>query len=258
MLEKARVIGAPVSAGSFYEVADTVVDAARAGHGGHVCVANVHMVTTARSDPDLLDVMEHALVVTSDGMPLVWSLRRQGRRAERVAGPDLMIHLCARAAAENLPVYLYGGTEETMTALMRTLAARFPGLEVAGWETPPMLPQKPPFDADVAARIEASGARLVFVGLGCPKQEFWMAAHAPHISGVLLGVGAAFEFHAGITARAPRWMQKAGLEWLFRLASEPRRLWRRYLVTNSLFLWRLACDGLGFSAQRPPDAPGAA
>ncbi len=163
MVERARVIGVPVAAGNLDGVADVVLDAARAGRGGHVCIANVHMATEARRDPALLTVMEEALVVTSDGMPLVWELRRQGHDAERVAGADLTRRLCARAADEGLGIYLYGGDEATLATLSAALAARFPGLVIAGAEAPPMLPARPDFDPDAAARIDASGARLVLV-----------------------------------------------------------------------------------------------
>ncbi len=238
--ERARVIGAPVAACRFDSAVARIMAAAREGRGGYVCVANVHMATEARRAPALLEAMENALLCVSDGMPLVWSLRRQGYTAERVAGPDLMAELCARAAAEGLPIYLYGGDAETLARLKARLCARFPGLVVAGAEAPPRLPAHPGADGQAAARIRASGARLVFVALGCPKQELWMAANAPAIPAVLLGVGAAFGFLAGVRARAPRWMQRAGLEWLFRLISEPRRLWRRYLTTNSRYIADLA------------------
>ncbi len=250
MLERARVIGVPVAAGDLDSVAEAVLDAARAGRGGYVCIANVHMATEARRDPALLAVMENALLCASDGMPLVWELRRQGRAAGRVAGPDLMAALCARARDEGLPIYLYGGDGDTLARLRARLAARFPGLAVAGAEAPPLLPARPAADAEAAARIRASGARLVFVGLGCPKQEFWMAANAPGLPAVLLGVGAAFGFLAGTLERAPVWMQRAGLEWLYRLGCEPRRLWRRYLVTNGRYLADLARERLSRNA--PP------
>lgn len=242
MLARGRVIGAPVTAAAFADVVETIGSAAAQARGGYVCVANVHMATAARRDPEFRAIMERSLVVTSDGMPLVWSLRAQGLPAERVAGPDLMAALCERAAAARVPVYFYGGAPATLERMAAGFAARFPGLKIAGREAPPMLPGRPLFDADVCARIAASGARLVFVGLGCPKQEYWMAAQTPHLSAVLLGVGAAFEFHAGTLRRAPLSMQRLGLEWLFRLCSEPRRLWRRYLVTNTLFLGYLLRD----------------
>jgi len=250
MVERARVIGVPVAAGDLDGVAGVVLDAARAARGGYVCLANVHMATEARRDPGLLAAMESALLCASDGMPLVWELRRQGHGAARVAGPDLMAALCARARDETLPIYLYGGDEETLARLRQRLAARFPGLVVAGAEAPPLLPVRPGPDPETTARIRASGARLVFVGLGCPKQEFWMAANAPALPAVLLGVGAAFGFLAGTLDRAPSWMRRAGLEWLYRLGREPRRLWRRYLITNSRYLGDLARERLSRGA--PP------
>ena len=222
-LENGRVIGSPTTVGSFRQVADEVIRAAQEGSNGYVCAANVHMVTTARRDADLHAVMEGALLVTSDGMPLVWELRRQGYAAERVAGPDLTFYLCERAAAEGLPVYFYGSTPAVVGRLVQALEATFPDLVVAGYESPPAMLDRPALDMHASGRIAASGARLVFVGLGCPKQEFWMAAHAPWIPAVQLGVGAAFDFLAGAKPRAPLWMQQRGLEWLFRLASEPRR-----------------------------------
>jgi len=251
MVERARVIGVPVAAGDLDDVAEIVLDAARAGRGGYVCIANVHMATEARRDPALLTAMENALLCASDGMPLVWELRRRGHVAERVAGPDLMAALCARAAAEGLPISLYGGDEDTLARLRERLGARFPALVVADAEAPPPLPARPGPDPEATARIRASGARLVFVGLGCPKQEFWMAANARGLPAVLLGVGAAFGFLAGTLDRAPPWMQRAGLEWLYRLGREPRRLWRRYLITNSRYLGDLARERLSRGAPPP-------
>jgi N-acetylglucosaminyldiphosphoundecaprenol N-acetyl-beta-D-mannosaminyltransferase len=182
--------------------------------------------------------MEGAALVASDGMPLVWYLRRHGfEQAGQVRGPELMIRLCEAAAAEGLPVYFYGGDDELMAALRATLNARIPGLKIAGTEAAPMLARRPAVDDAAVQRIRASGAGLLFVGLGCPKQEFWMAAHRPHLDAVMVGVGQAFSIAAGLLPEAPSWMRRTGFEWLFRVASEPRRLWRRYLVTNSLFIY---------------------
>ncbi len=244
MLERGRVIGVPVSVGSLEAVADAIMAAVHAGRGGYMCVADAHMATVARRDPALAEIMERALVVSSDGMPLVWELRRQGYAAERVAGPDLMLRLCHRAAAEGLAIFLYGGEPALTETLIRALQSRFAELTFAGCEAPPRLPERPRFDADTAERIESSGARMVFVGLGCPKQEYWIAAHAPRLSAVLVGVGAAFEYNAGLARRAPPWMRDHGLEWLYRLARNPRRLWKRYLTTIPLFLWYLALSRL--------------
>ena len=196
-----------------------------------------HKLTTARRDADLRRLLDQAALVVSDGRPLVWSLRRQGfAAAEQVRGPDLTWRLCEAAAEGGLPVWFHGGDPALARALEARLRLRLPGLVVAGIEVPPMLPARPPADPHTAARIRRSGARLVFVGLGCPKQELWMQAQAPLLDSVLIGVGQAFGIVAGHVAEAPPWMQRSGLEWLFRLAREPRRLWRRYLVGNTTFL----------------------
>jgi N-acetylglucosaminyldiphosphoundecaprenol N-acetyl-beta-D-mannosaminyltransferase len=218
-------------------MSEGILAAVRAKTRGYVCVANAHMMVTARQRPELAQALRNALYVTSDGMPLVWTLRSKGWSAERVAGPDLTVRLCEEAAKAGVPVYFYGSGPETLRTLVEAVKGRFPGLRVAGAESPPRLDEKPAFDAAAAGKIADSGAGLVFVGLGCPKQELWMAAHSAEIPAVLVGVGAAFDFLAGSLRRAPLWMQKCGLEWLFRLLMEPRRLWKRYLVTNSLFLW---------------------
>lgn len=211
--------------------------------GGVVCVSNVDMVTRAVADSKLAGVMKQAFMVVTDGMPLVWVLRARGQPdAQRVYGPELMWQLCGAAAGAGLPVYLFGGSETELTALQRKLQAAIPTLCIAGAESPPMLPADPPFDAAVVARINTSGARLVFVGLGCPKQEYWMGNHAAQLHAVSVGVGLAFAQIAGLKRAAPQWMSRSGLEWLFRLGQEPRRLWRRYLVGNSKFMWLLLRD----------------
>lgn len=250
-LERGRVIGLPVMAGGMSLVTDEIVRLARDGTPGSVCVANVHMVTTARSDPALRDVLETASIVVSDGMPLVWALRGQGfEQAEQVRGPDLFSRVCAAAADAGLPVYFYGGDAPLVARLTARLKERFPGLRIAGAEAPPMLPARPGVDPATVRRIRDSGARIVFAGLGCPKQEFWMAAHRPQLDAVLIGVGQAFAITAGELGEAPAWMRRRGLEWLYRVYREPRRLWRRYLVTNSLFLAFLLKDRLATLLRR--------
>ena len=233
-----KVLAADIAVSNMDEVTDLIILTAAAAFPSYVCISNVHMVVMAKNDERLKAAMTGSMLNTSDGMPLVWELKRQGfGEAERVSGPDLMMELCDRAQTEQLPVYFYGGFPDGVSTIRRRLVDRFPNLVVAGIESPPMLPAKPGLDTEVAARITDSGARIVFVGLGCPKQELWMHAYSPHIPAVLIGVGAAFDFLAGTVKRAPFWMQKAGLEWFYRLCSEPRRLWKRYLVTNSLFVW---------------------
>lgn len=238
LLSRGLVIGMPVTIGSVHSVASHLLAKVRDGASGYVCVANVHMLVTARRAKHLASVLRGAEVVTSDGMPLVWTLKRQGHReAERVAGPDLVPQICELSALEQVPVYFYGGTSETLEAMRERLVQRFPGVRIVGMEAPPMLPEQPEVDDELVQRLRSSGARLIFVGLGCPKQEYWMAAYSPHVSAIMLGVGAAFDFLAGSKSRAPSWMQRTGLEWLFRLLCEPRRLWRRYAMTNGLFVY---------------------
>jgi N-acetylglucosaminyldiphosphoundecaprenol N-acetyl-beta-D-mannosaminyltransferase len=234
--EWGQVIGLPVTVGTTTTACQEILRLARRGEGGQVCVANVHMLVEARRDGALREVLERAALVVSDGTPLVWQLRRLGfTHAQQVRGPDLLTGLCEAAAAEGLPVYFYGGDEALMAALVTALERRLPALRIAGAQAAPMLPRQPAKDGATIERIRRSGARLVFVGLGCPKQEFWMHAHRAHLDAVLLGVGQAFGIAAGSVREAPAWMRGSGLEWLFRLACEPRRLWRRYLVTNTLF-----------------------
>jgi N-acetylglucosaminyldiphosphoundecaprenol N-acetyl-beta-D-mannosaminyltransferase len=216
---------------------------ARARESRMVVAANVHVVTTASSDPDYQRVIDQSDMTVPDGVPLVWCLRRQGfPDQQRLFGPTLMQEWCAHAAREGLPIYLYGSTQATLDALVPRLQAAHPGLQVAGAVSPPFRPLTDAEDAAAVEAIEASGAAVVFVGLGAPKQERWMAEHRGRVPAVLIGVGAAFDYHAGNLRRAPTWMQRAGLEWLFRLVQEPRRLWRRYLVTNTLFCVRVACQ----------------
>ena len=208
--------------------------------GSEMCIrdrANVHVVVTASTEPDFGAVVAAADMAAPDGAPIAWMLRRLGHTdQEQVPGPDLTWALLGRCEAENLPVYFFGSSRETLGLLAERIVVAFPNLNVVGFEAPPFRPITAEEDAESVERINSSGAGLVFVGLGCPKQEHWMLAHRGRINAVMLGVGAAFDFHAGTVSRAPVWMRDNGLEWLHRLASEPRRLWKRYLVTNTLFV----------------------
>jgi N-acetylglucosaminyldiphosphoundecaprenol N-acetyl-beta-D-mannosaminyltransferase len=181
-------------------------------------------------------MVNEADLVTPDGMPLVWALKRLGvSDASRVYGPELMPHVLERAARENVPIGLYGGTSESLETLAQVLKARFPSVQIACQIAPPFRPLTPEEDEAVTQEIIASGARILFVGIGCPKQEKWMVAHRERIPAVMLGVGAAFDFHTGRVRQAPRWIRGAGLEWAFRLMMEPRRLWKRYAKHNPRF-----------------------
>jgi len=215
----------------------SVVSWTQRAESRYVCFANVHMTMETVDHPTFREVVNGADLVAPDGMPLVWALRRLGaREATRVYGPDFVPALCERAAARGVPVGFYGGRPEVLERLVRNLKDRYAGLAVGFAESPPFRALTAAEDADLVRRVRVSGVRILFVGLGCPKQEKWMVAHKGTIPAVMLGVGAAFDFLAGVKPQAPPWMRRAGLEWLFRLATEPRRLWRRYLRHNPRFV----------------------
>lgn len=230
------VFGLPVDAMPLRAAARRALEWALRGESRTVCAANAHMVVEARRDPALRAAVADADLATADGWPVARVMQRFGGVAQRRAsGPDLTRLLFAGAARLGIPVGFYGATEETLAALQAAALSKHPKLKIVFAHAPPFRPLTAEESAADAARINASGARLLFVGLGCPKQELWMAANRGQVNAVLLGVGAAFDFLAGKKSRAPGWMRSLGLEWLHRLLSEPGRLWRRYLV-----------DGLGF------------
>lgn len=233
------MLGTRVDATSYEQATRRILEWAREG-GRYVCAANVHVVMEAHDDPSFQAAVNGASLVTPDGMPLVWALRLLGvPRQARVYGPTLMLRVCAAAAEQGVPVGFYGGRPEHLAPLVDRLGRRFSRLRIAYAEAPPFRPLSPEEDGAASRAISNSGARVLFVGLGCPAQERWMAAHQS-LPAVLLGVGAAFDFHSGRLRQAPPLLQRAGLEWAFRLATEPRRLWRRYLFHNPRYLALLA------------------
>jgi N-acetylglucosaminyldiphosphoundecaprenol N-acetyl-beta-D-mannosaminyltransferase len=206
---------------------------------GYLTAAAVNLVMSAHEEPRTMSAVLDATLAVPDGMPLVWALRALGHaRATRVYGPDLMLGFCARAAAAGTPMYLYGGRDEAALGLLTArLCERFPGLRIAGGFSPPFRELTPEEERRVVSDIDTSGAKVVWVGIGQPKQERWMHHMRPRLQAPLLvGVGAAFDFHAGLVPQAPHWMQRSGLEWSYRLAREPRRLWRRYARYNPAFM----------------------
>lgn len=242
----ATVLGSHIDAVEWNECLDRIVQWAFSRESRYVCMCNVHVAVTARREPGFRRIVNQADLATPDGAPIAWCLRRLGFPSQqRINGPDLMWRCCARAAQEGLSVFLYGSSQEILEPLSARLAREFPGLRLAGYYSPPFRDLTAEEDAHAVRLIENSGAHIVFVALGCPKQEAWMAGHRDRIRAVMIGVGAAFPYHAGVLPRAPHWMQEAGLEWLHRLLSEPRRLWRRYLVTNTLFCTYLIGEFLG-------------
>jgi N-acetylglucosaminyldiphosphoundecaprenol N-acetyl-beta-D-mannosaminyltransferase len=204
----------------------------------YVCVTGVHGVMESQRDPELLAIHNASGLTTPDGMPLVWAGRRAGMaHMRRVYGPDLMLAVCELAADRGWSCFFYGAADGVPELLAERLTERFPGLKVAGAMSPPFRPLTPEEDAAVVERINAASPDILWVGLSTPKQERWMAAHLGRLRvPVMVGVGAAFDMHAGRLPQAPGWMQASGLEWLYRLYREPRRLWRRYLRNNPRFV----------------------
>ena len=236
-IDRIDVGGINVSAASLDEAADWVAAAVAARARTYVCVRDAHGIIAARHNPALREAHNAAGMVTPDGMPIVWTLRALGaRNVTRVYGPDLMLAVSDRMRATGARHYYFGGAPGLAETLAAKLSDRFPGLAVAGTFSPPFREQTDAELADACSAIDATGADIVWVGLSTPKQELWMARARPHLAApVLIGVGAAFDFHAGTKRQAPLWMQRNGLEWLFRVASEPKRLGRRYLKTVPLF-----------------------
>ncbi|WP_273846993.1 WecB/TagA/CpsF family glycosyltransferase [Rubrobacter calidifluminis] len=245
-LASRSVIGMRVDAASCDETTRQTSIWAREGHSSYVCVANVHMAMEAFDSASFRRIVNDADLVVPDGRPLVWALRWLGvRGAPQARGADLLVYLVENAARAGIPVGFYGGTPESLEALVRVLGERFPGLEVACAISPPFRELTEQEDEAYVRQIRASGARILFVGLGCPKQEMWMARHRGSIPAVMVGVGAAFDFCSGRIRQAPGLLQKAGLEWAYRLSREPRRLWKRYLKHNPRFAAMLALQILG-------------
>ena len=236
-LDSRYIVGMRVDGTSYDDAARRVIEWAKAGESRYVCVASVNNVMHTRDDEAYRQVMNDADLVTPDGMPLVWGLRSLGvDHATRVYGPSLTPKVCELASREGIPVGFYGGTPEVLDRLQANLLRAYPELNIVYSWPPPFRELSEEEDEEVTRAIDASGARIVFVGLGTPKQEQWMVRRRGSLDAVMLGVGAAFDFIAGHKKQAPRWMQDRGLEWLFRLVSEPKRLWKRYLYSNPRFV----------------------
>jgi N-acetylglucosaminyldiphosphoundecaprenol N-acetyl-beta-D-mannosaminyltransferase len=232
------ILGVPVSRITMDDALATIEGWLQAGESHYVCACDVHSLMRARNDPEHLEALKGAGMITPDGQPVVWTARSRGiPDIERVCGPDLLPLLCHQSVAREWKHYFYGGAEGVALALAGQLQTEHPGLNVAGIESPPYRPLSEAEQDAVLNRIRASGAQVLWVGLGCPKQEKWMWAHRDKLPGVvMLGVGAAFDFHIKRIERAPLWMRRNGLEWLHRLFAEPQRLWRRYLILAPQFV----------------------
>jgi len=245
-LESVHILGMRVDKTSYAHASGLICNWAAAGSSRYVCIATVNNVMESFDSPEFLRVMNESDLVTPDGMPLVWGLNLLGRKdATRVYGPDLTPKVLAEAERLRIPVGFYGGSASTLARLRQVVSEQFPGLEIAYAYSPPFRALSSEEDEAVVNSIKASGAKILFVGLNTPKQDFWMAAHRGRVASVMVGVGAAFDFLAGSKPQAPRWMMRIGLEWLFRLATEPKRLWKRYLKHNPRFVALFGMQLLG-------------
>jgi len=248
-IDRVNLLGVGVSAIDMAQALETIERWLVGREQHYVCISGVHGIMESQRDEALRRIHNRAGLVTPDGMPLVWLSRLHGLcHVERVYGPDLMLACCERSVARGYRHFFYGGGEGVALRLADRLRQRYPGLRVAGTYTPPFRPLGAAEDQEIVREINSADPDIVWVGLSTPKQERWMAAHVGRLSApVLIGVGAAFDFHAGLKKQAPRWMQRSGLEWLFRLGTEPRRLWRRYLRNNPAFIWCVLLQAVGIA-----------
>jgi N-acetylglucosaminyldiphosphoundecaprenol N-acetyl-beta-D-mannosaminyltransferase len=245
LADTVSILGVNVAAVAFESTVERLLEAITRRERVRVHFCTVHTVIEATHDERLRSRLNAAELVAPDGMPLVWVARARGHRMERVCGPDLMPALLDRGRTIGARHFLYGGAPGVADRLAARMTARYPGLQIVGTYSPPFRPLTEEEDDDVVRMLEDSGADCIWVGLGSPRQEHWVAEHRGRLSApLLLAVGAAFDFHAGTKRRAPRLMQRTGTEWLFRLASEPRRLVGRYVKTNTMFVWLLAVDAV--------------
>ncbi len=237
---RANVLGVGISALNLDSAVKVMLSALNQRVKGYVCVSGVHGVSEAQTDPTLRRILNEAFLNTPDGMPMVWMGRLQGFKGiDRVYGPDLMLRLCESSVAHGFKHFFYGGGAGVAEELKTRLGQRFPGLNIVGTFSPPFRPLTTEEESELKALVAGLKPDIFWVGLSTPKQEKFMAEHWKSLETTMfVGVGAAFDFHAGRVRQAPRWMQRSGLEWLFRLACEPRRLWKRYLKNNPLFVVR--------------------
>ncbi|MCR4891910.1 MAG: WecB/TagA/CpsF family glycosyltransferase [Lachnospiraceae bacterium] len=236
--KRAYILGIPYVVSDISKAARYLLRHRKDLSGQYVCFSNAHTAVTGWEDPAYRTVQKEAALVFPDGNSIAVEMRARGyRRAERIAGPDFMTMLFSLGLKERVSHYFYGSSEETLEALRKSLSRTYPGIRIAGTYSPPFREISEEEDREHVERINKARPDFVWIGLGAPKQEKWMAAHKDRIKGVMLGVGAGFDFHSGKVKRAAPWIQKLGLEWLQRLMLDPKRLLKRYLVTNTKFIW---------------------
>lgn len=242
---KYDVLGVPVSVTAPMRAAKSIEHWAKDGTGRFVCVRDVASLMAMRGDPKFSQLHREAAMVTPDGMPLAVIGKLRGLPVERTCGADLMDLVLSRSPQTGLKHYFYGGKSGTAERLAQIFSAKYPGIRIVGYESPPFRPLSEEEDKAITARIAASGADVVWIGISSPKQDVWMRDHYKRLPQTLIGVGAAFDYHSDAVRRAPKWMQKSGLEWLHRLLSEPKRLWRRYLILAPRFVFLAALELFG-------------
>ncbi|CAN5306875.1 WecB/TagA/CpsF family glycosyltransferase [soil metagenome] len=244
--ERVRVVSLFPDVIKHESVIEKIAELVREKTGGYVCFSTVHMVMESYDDAEFAKKVNSADLIVTDGMPIVWMQKLQGKKtATRLRGNDAMILLCEYAAENNLSIGFYGGNQEVINAIRESSEREFPKLKIVYAFSPPFRPLTQAEDAKITAEINAANPDILFIGLGCPKQENWMAAHKDKLTAVMFGVGAAFDFYIGNIKESPKWLGKLGLEWLFRLIQEPKRLWRRYLILNPRFMWLATMQLLG-------------
>jgi N-acetylglucosaminyldiphosphoundecaprenol N-acetyl-beta-D-mannosaminyltransferase len=245
-----EVLGIPVAITDLDAAAARILDWKSDRRGRAVGVRDVASLMAMLQEPKLMQVARRTAMNVPDGMPLVWIGRRRGQPVRRVCGPDLMEKVLMDSPASGLKHFFYGGKEGVAGQLAEVFRNRAPGIQIVGTYCPPFRPLTRQEDAEVVAKIRASGADVVWVGVSSPKQDIWMDEHLAELDVTMIGVGAAFDFHSGAVKRAPKWMQNAGLEWAHRLASEPRRLWRRYLILVPKFVLAVCAEEVGRLVRR--------
>lgn len=238
--ERKRILSLELSTYSYQGSLRKIMDWAKEKRSAYVCFSNVHMTIEAWDDKNFANQVNSADLVCADGMPLVEAIKKVYKKSvERVAGMDMMPSVLEKAEAEHQSVYFYGSTDEMLEKIVLEAKRKYPNLPIAGKLSPPFRALSKAEESKIISDINASGASIVFVALGCPKQEKWMAKHSPQINAVLLGVGGAFPVFAGVQDRAPTWMRNFSLEWMYRLYQDPKRLFKRYFYTNSKFIFLL-------------------
>jgi N-acetylglucosaminyldiphosphoundecaprenol N-acetyl-beta-D-mannosaminyltransferase len=240
-MKKHPIISIDLSLGLYTDFIDEIIRLANKDERSeYICVASVHMMVETYKSKEFAKIVNNSIITTSDGLPLTWGLRwLYGIRQERVAGMDLLPDLLQAASQYQMPVFFYGTTEDVLSKTKAHVAQHYRCIPYTGVHSPPFRPLTPEEEKEVVHAINTSGAKIVFVALGCPKQEKWMASMKGKINSVMVGIGAALPVLVGAQKRAPRWIQKSGLEWLFRLFQEPKRLFKRYLITNSIYIYLL-------------------